>query len=216
MGKVTVYTQLLEFAKNRPTLVKDKTNPHYGNDFVSSDAVIHLVTPLLADKGLVLSQCPKTIDGNEYLNTRITLAEDPTQFVESNTRLILEQGTMQKLGSALTYARRYSLICMLMLDSEHDAHMQDDDGELASEKKTLDKEELDRAKVKYLAEMEEIAQSGDIEAFKSCKAEYKSIPKSGGTISKYITENASQTLKEFNTKVLDIALEKTNAQSTLN
>jgi len=78
--------------------------------------------------GIVVVQTPIILDGIDVLNTRVYMPDNPSDFIESNVRLLVPKGEMQQYGGSLTYARRYSLVTLFNLATE------DDDGNLASEK----------------------------------------------------------------------------------
>ena len=105
-----------------PDLVKDSTNPHFKNTYVSLDRVLDTVQPVLRAHGLMVTQSPD----RDVLTTRITLVENGESFVGEHP-LVLERETPQAIGSAITYARRYALLAMLGLTAD-----EDDDGVAAS------------------------------------------------------------------------------------
>lgn len=109
---------------------KDSENSYIGNRFASLNAHLQVVEPLVKTAGCTLSQ-PTVFDARSGQNvqiTRITHTESG-QSVESSLSLG-QQPDMQKLGSAITYARRYTLSALLGMQAE------DDDGNLASTSKT--------------------------------------------------------------------------------
>jgi hypothetical protein len=77
--------------------------------------------------GIVVVQSPMILDGIDVLNTKIYMADNPSDFICSNIRLLMPKSDMQQLGGSLTYARRYALVSLFGLAVE------DDDGEQASE-----------------------------------------------------------------------------------
>ena len=95
--------------------IKDATNPHFKSKYASLPEIRNLVTPILADNGLYITQF---IDG-PVLKTFITHA--PTQrSLYSNTDLMMERQTPQGQGSAITYARRYAICSMLNISADED------------------------------------------------------------------------------------------------
>jgi len=115
-----IYKKLLEFQKKGITIVKGKTNPHFKSSYANLNEVMEKVKPVLNEMGIVIIQTPEA-DG---LRTTLFDTEDDTK-IESFLPFV-ELGTAQKLGSNLTYNRRYSLVTMLGLEDE------DDDGNKAS------------------------------------------------------------------------------------
>ena len=115
-----IYTQLLAFQKLGISIKKDKRNPHFKNDYASLNEVLDKVKDTLNGLGVFIIQRPK----EEGLETAL-------YHPESSTRLVgivpfINATDMQKLGGAITYARRYALVSMLALEDE------DDDGNAAS------------------------------------------------------------------------------------
>lgn len=130
-----IHKKLLEFQKLGITLKKDGTNPHFRSSYVTLNEVLEKVKKPLNDMGIVIIQSPnkeglwtKLLDTETVKsakNGEIEVKE--VDWVESFTPFV-GATDMQKLGGAITYARRYSLISMLGLEDE------DDDGEVASGK----------------------------------------------------------------------------------
>ena len=118
-----IYKKLLEFQKLGISIKKDKRNPHFKNEYASLNEVLDKVKEPLNQLGVVIFQEPQ----ERGLETRLVDTEDDT-FVVSTVPFI-NATDMQKLGGAITYARRYALVSMLALEDE------DDDGNKASHDK---------------------------------------------------------------------------------
>jgi hypothetical protein len=123
---------LLAFQQEAPGLVMDATNPHFRNKYASLDGIMAKVRPVLNKHGLVLTQTPTAmLDGSgnavPALTTRLTHAESG-EHIEATMLLLLDKQNSQGLGSALTYARRYSITAFLALVGD-----EDDDGQAASQ-----------------------------------------------------------------------------------
>ena len=125
---MSIQRKLFEFRKQAVAVKKNAKNPFFKSNYADINSVIDSINPILDELGIVFTQCPNFIDGVDVLTTRISIADDPKEFIESNVRLLLPSADMQKLGSAITYARRYALISMFALETE------DDDGNTASKK----------------------------------------------------------------------------------
>ena len=119
-----IYKKLLEFQKLNITIEKDAINPHFKNSYSSLNEVLSKVKKPLNDLGVVILQSPVVTPTNSFLQTVLLDTEDDTQ-IESLTAFV-NATDMQKLGGAITYARRYSLVSMLGLEDA------DDDGNTAS------------------------------------------------------------------------------------
>ena len=127
-SKISLHRRLLSFHMEVGKVRKDATNPHFRSKYADINAVLSVIMPVLTSHGIILTQSPKVLDSGSFmLITRLCSADDKDDFIESDTPLLLPDKTNpQKYGSALTYARRYALMCMLDLESV------DDDGNYAS------------------------------------------------------------------------------------
>lgn len=121
-----IQAKLLEFQKKGITIEKDGKNPHFGNEYSTLNEVLGKIKKELNSLGIVVYQTvsTKTVESEGGLTTILYDTEDKT-FVESTVPFV-GATDMQKLGGAITYARRYSLIALLGLEDD------DDDGTTAS------------------------------------------------------------------------------------
>lgn len=118
-------------------LNKDRTNPAFRSKYLSLDALMDEVLPLLSKHGLVwltypnhmlVNQGPEQKRVEPNLAYRLVHAETG-QETAGTMPLLLVKRDPQGLGSAITYARRYSLMAVLGLVAD-----EDDDGNKAGEK----------------------------------------------------------------------------------
>jgi hypothetical protein len=120
---MAIHKKLLEFQKLGVTLKKDGINPHFRSSYVTLNQVLDKVKKPLNDMGVVIVQSVEETG----LRTRIIDTEGVGTTDEVSSLVPFPPITdMQKLGGAITYARRYSLIALLGLEDE------DDDGNAAS------------------------------------------------------------------------------------
>jgi hypothetical protein len=126
MVEKNIYTKLLEFQKMNVSIVKGNQNPHFKNKYADMNEVLDKVKKPLNDLGVLIMQVP-TLNG---LETSLYDTESGTHI--TGVLEFTQKADAQKMGSNITYNRRYSLITMLGLEDE------DDDGEKASEKKEED------------------------------------------------------------------------------
>jgi hypothetical protein len=102
---------------------KDSANPFFKSSYADLASVIEAVRKPLADNKLAVMQGCVVDGGVTLLTTRLS-CED--QWVESDTPVLCSKpNDPQALGSAITYARRYSLSAMLGVAAD------DDDAETA-------------------------------------------------------------------------------------
>lgn len=95
-------------------VVKNAKNPHFKNNYADINALIESVEPILLEHGLLLLQPIE--DG--VVSTLIIDIETGDK-IESSMRLPEIQDP-QKIGSAVTYYRRYTLQSLLSLQAEDD------------------------------------------------------------------------------------------------
>lgn len=117
---------LLAAQGDMPHLQRDAINPHFKSKFISLDTLMENVLPVLNKHGLVLLQLPTTVDGQPALRTRLVHAESG-EGLEDTMLLMAAKDDPQGQGSAITYARRYSLMSTLGLVAD-----EDDDGNKAT------------------------------------------------------------------------------------
>lgn len=125
---VNLAVSLAKFNMNVQRIEKDGTNPHFKNRYTTLDAILDEVRPMLAEQGLSVIQMPSG-DG-EQLKLTTMLIHITGEWIESDPiNMRPAKNDPQGVGSATTYARRYSLCAFLGL-STGDV---DDDGNSASQ-----------------------------------------------------------------------------------
>lgn len=117
---MNIYEKLLKVKEEIGKVSKDSTNPFFKSKYFDVNKALEHCEPLLQKHGLLLLQPIK--DG--FVSTIIVDAES-SESIESSLFLPNIQDA-QKIGSAITYYRRYTLQSLLALQSE------DDDGNIAS------------------------------------------------------------------------------------
>jgi len=118
-----IYQKLAEISEQDIKVEKDAKNPFFKSNYTTLNEVLGKIKSALLEKGLLIIQNPQK-EGLETIIIDTETGEQVSSFVP-----YFGVVDMQKLGGAITYARRYALISMLGLESE------DDDGNLASGKK---------------------------------------------------------------------------------
>lgn len=112
-------------AFNAMTTVSKDSEGHYGR-YVTLGAVLAFAKPILAVHGLAVQQYPTVSDpGSVQIVTR--LWHTSGQWIEDEGLRMPAPNDPQKVGGAVSYARRYALIAFLGLAAD------DDDGQSASE-----------------------------------------------------------------------------------
>jgi hypothetical protein len=96
---------------------KDGTNLHYKRKYATLDAVLDAVTPELSKHGLVIIQTTEIFEDKTVLRTHIF--HESGESIAS-TYPLPEISDSQKLGAALTYARRYAVCAILSVTADED------------------------------------------------------------------------------------------------
>ena len=113
---------MIEFHKKLQPISKDSTNPHLKNAYLSLDAILSHVRPILAECGLCVQQ---TVAGS-YISTTILHISGEYWTSRINIELWNSQkgiNNLQQLGGSITYLKRYALSAMLSISAD-----KDDDG----------------------------------------------------------------------------------------
>lgn len=120
MEAKNIYEKISIVKSEIGVLSKNAKNPFFKSSYLDLNGILSALEPLLENNGLLLLQ---PIEDGRVV-TYICDAQSPESFIESSMPLpnIVDP---QKLGSAITYFRRYTLQSLLALQAI------DDDGQLA-------------------------------------------------------------------------------------
>lgn len=106
---------------------KDKVNPAFNSRYVDLSAVLTAVLPAWNANGLAVTQFPLVSDGNEWIELTTLVSHSSGEFLEHAMRMpVGGKRDAHAVGSATTYARRYSVAAIAGVIQD------DDDGNLAS------------------------------------------------------------------------------------
>lgn len=97
----------------------DSTNPHFKSRFSSLAAVRNAVVPVLARHGICMTQDLRT-DGSGVSCTTILTHASGQQMTFGPLVMPATKADAQGLGSAATYARRYSLMAVAGVVGDED------------------------------------------------------------------------------------------------
>jgi hypothetical protein len=126
----------------------DKVNPHFKNKYATLAAIRDAITPTLTKNGISVIQ--PTVMGEGVLVVTTRLMHSSGQWIESEYPIINDTNKPQAMGSALTYARRYSLaaICGIASDEDDDANAAEANGKgkNGDANRTIDASEFRRLK----------------------------------------------------------------------
>lgn len=140
MENKSIYKKLLKAKKEMEAITKDSKNPFFKSNYFDINKILSEVEPILQEHGLLLLQ---PIKNGLVLSEIIDV--DTDEIVSSEIQLPMLNDP-QKLGSAITYYRRYTLQSLLGLQAE------DDDANAASKKEvkrnpTITDDELTKLKL---------------------------------------------------------------------
>lgn len=116
---------LVAFQAEMKTVGKDKVNPHFKSRYADIASITEDVMPTLTKHGLAFSCAPRSADSG-YEIVGILLHESGERLEGA---LPLFGNDAQKIGSSITYARRYLLGSLTGVVTGDEA---DDDGNMAA------------------------------------------------------------------------------------
>lgn len=121
-----LYTALVKCQTQIKVALKDSKNPHFKSNYADLTSVMLACKDALAANDLAVLQLSRIHEsGMPVLVTRIIHVSG--EHIEGEFPLVCKDpNDMQKLGSAVTYARRYALASALGVTAD------DDDGQAAS------------------------------------------------------------------------------------
>lgn len=156
-----LFNAVANFQMECPKISKDANNPFFkGSKYATLPHILGIITPILKKNGLVIVQ---PVINNAVVTKLIHI--DSGEFIESVYDIVCKDATNpQQIGSAVSYARRYSISSILNLNIDDD-----DDGNSASGNvqpapaKPLAKEELTPKHPNWLKAKEHLQTGGLME-----------------------------------------------------
>jgi hypothetical protein len=130
-GLKDLYAALVKAQGQIEGATKERRNDHFKTKYADLASVWDAIRLPLSTNGLCVIQLPET-DADGKMVLRSILAHSGGATIETVYPLRPTQDTPQGLGSAITYARRYTLMAMVGVAPE------DDDGNAASGHKPQD------------------------------------------------------------------------------
>lgn len=115
---------LAKFQADIKDPARDKDNPYFKSKYVALDGLLDAVRPVLAANGLSFIQSP--VSNGQDMGVATLLMHDSGEWIESDPFMLhAVKNDPQAGGSAITYARRYSLSAVLGVawDDDDDANM---------------------------------------------------------------------------------------------
>lgn len=120
---------LAKFQSEITPISKDANNPFYKSDYASLEHIQTHIKPTLIKCGLIVVQKNITQDNGLFVETKV-FHVDSGESESSIFPIIVQKNDSQSYGSAVSYAKRYSLSGILNLTIQDS----DDDGENAKQK----------------------------------------------------------------------------------
>ncbi len=127
----TIYGRLIEFQSQMPVIEKGAKNPFFKSKYATLDSIQFAIQPILKEVGLGYTQ---TISEDKTSLITTLYDEEGKSLVAGNYPVNLS-GKAQDVGSAITYAKRYSLVAFLGLIVADES---DDDGNQAQDTKKVE------------------------------------------------------------------------------
>ena len=111
--------KILKIQSEIGVLVKDQTNPFFKSKYVDINGLLEQLLPLLEKHKVCVTQPLQNIDGKPALKTLVCDVENGKEIMQATIPLPDIQDP-QKMGSAITYYRRYALQSLFLLRAEDD------------------------------------------------------------------------------------------------
>lgn len=125
--------------RDREVTVQTRTGGSYKFKYATLSAVLDATRKPLAENGLSITHIMIERNGRNRLISRLMHASG--QWMESEFPLFVSEQTNQALGSALTYAKRYSRCALLDIAAD-----EDDDGNAADGNHAQQRERVQKGK----------------------------------------------------------------------
>lgn len=122
--------------------VMNRINPHFKSKYADMGSVLDAIRPPLSANGLAIVQPMQIMEGGLVLRT--ILMHSSGQYIAGEYPLPAAS-SQQAMGSALTYARRYSIAALVCNASDED----DDANAAGVPKEQTNSEEREIAQTKY-------------------------------------------------------------------
>jgi hypothetical protein len=170
-----IATALAKAQSEMKNATLNKTNPHFRSKYADLAGIRDAITPALTKHGIAVTQLIEIYGEMTVVATK--LIHTSGQMIESRFPIMADPTKPQAIGSAITYARRYSLsaICGIAAD-------EDDDGNAAQEAAPAKSAHLSKSSArpvyeKLQAAIDKAASSDDLKIWvKDAKAEIATLP----------------------------------------
>jgi len=130
---MTIYDKIAAIQDEVQNITKDAKNPHFGNSYATYEKVMEVLHPILRKHNLMVFHSFEvpTFENQIAIKTTIQGIGESKDNISTVLYTPMVKIDPQAAGSAITYAKRYSLLAMLGLGTE------DDDANAGSGKKEV-------------------------------------------------------------------------------
>lgn len=185
----TIASALVKAQKAFGPALKSSSNPHFRSKYADLAACVEAVIEALNDNGIALIQPTHECESGVLVET-LFVHESGETLSAGKLHVPAQKQDPQGYGSALTYARRYSLMAACGIAPE------DDDGNAASRPKPAQKQFTPEKAIKTLEDLELAVQEADsdalIEIWKNCKTWREEYPDYSAELLKAIQDRKEQ------------------------
>jgi len=109
---------LIQAQKKIGAAKKGAVNPFFKSKYADLGSVLEACKDALNDNGIVILQPVSFSEDKTFVKT--VLIHESGEYISSTMQLIYSKNDMQQAGSAITYARRYTLQSLISLPAEDD------------------------------------------------------------------------------------------------
>lgn len=163
------------------TVAKDATNPHYRSRYATLHGIVESTRETLRKHGLAVVQTFGQTDGT-YIDLTTTLLHESGEWMSGILTVRPAKPDAQGIGSAATYARRYSLSAIIGIVTDDD-----DDGNIASA------QQVDRG-------LQGKSESVDDKAWLNAVDKKGNLTEKGYEVVKFLSDNEGKTLADIRKK----------------
>lgn len=117
--------KLLKIQAEIPALAKDKIakTGKFSYKYLNIDTILDVIKPVLQKYNVLVFQYVETEEDRLKLHTEV-VDTDTEQFINVSMEIVPQTNDrtspMQALGSAITYAKRYQLSALLLINTDED------------------------------------------------------------------------------------------------
>lgn len=159
---------LSQFQTECKPIVRTSNNPFFKSKYASLEDIQAHIRPYLVSSGLVVTQANIVVDSVPYVESRIWHV-DSGESISSVFPVIVNKQSAQDYGSAVSYAKRYSVTGLLNVIIQDE----DDDAQLSSKSIPTTFQELPELVVDKYNLMVQYISEGKIKEVETALKKYK-------------------------------------------